>query len=123
MKSRFVQGFGSLGIVAAMLAVGPGIAACSWFSANKGTVESDGGQIASCVIAQVASGDLNPIGIVAACAGSTVADVVAIVESLISFYTSPAVDGGVPPAVDPAKLAELRSISAAGRAAMARGEH
>jgi hypothetical protein len=80
------------GLVAGWLLVG-----CSWFAANAPTVEQDAEQAGACVLGQVLTGDVVPLTIVAACVPVTLADVTAILMSIVNFYDSPQVpDGGAP---------------------------
>lgn len=68
---------------------------CDWFKANQPAVEADLGEVASCIIAQLFRGTSDPLAIVGACVGATVAAVEQIVSSLIAFYDTPGgSDGG-----------------------------
>jgi len=62
---------------------------CGWFGANNNQVVSDVGQIASCVIAQLFQGVTDPLKIVGACQGATMADVEQIIASIINYYDQP----------------------------------
>ena len=112
-----IRAFVAVGLVVTMTSLG-----CGWFTANKQTVTTDLGQAASCVLAQVFQGQQDATAIAAACAPTTLADVVALVESLLSFYTQPT-EAGPPPAADPAFVARLRFTSQNGRSAMQMQTH
>lgn len=105
-------------IVVGTLALMVMLAACGWFSANQPAVETAVGQVASCVLGQVLSGDEDPLVITAACAGATLADVTAIVESIINFYEAPSADGGAPPAAPAGLLPHLHALRDHAKAAV-----
>src|ERR1700729_1621255 len=93
-----------------VVAVVPTSLGCGWFSANESTALSSLGQSASCVISEIAKNIDDPETIVAACAPATLGDIVAIVESLIGFYSQPQPDGGAPSAGGVAPFAHLRAV-------------
>ena len=86
------------------------VAGCSWFTANKSTVETDVGQVGACVVGQLLTGNEDPAAITLACSPATIADVAAIVASLLNFYEAPAVDGGTPPIAPAGLLVHLHRV-------------
>jgi len=79
------------------------VVSCSWFSNGGGGQLADAGaQVGACVLAQVESGNVDPIAVAVACAGGVLTDFVAIIENILAYYTTPAVpaDAGGPPAPD-----------------------
>jgi hypothetical protein len=74
----------AVGIVCAAVLFAVASAGCAWWKANSQTVTTDAGQIGVCVIGDIVRGVTDPAVVVADCAGATVADIVAIIDSLLA---------------------------------------
>jgi len=117
--------------------VAVGLQGCSWFSGSGGTTTTVAGeQIAQCVFEQILQGVNDPGTIATACFNVTSAQVLAILDSILNFYTQPSGDGGVggmlcgtgaPPVVganaciSPTAVANARAMRTSVAAKMAAG--
>lgn len=82
-------------LVAAVLSITVG---CGWWnSGGSQVVTNQVDQEAACVLAQVESGNTDPISVGVACTGALLGSLVSDIESILAFYTTPAPlpDGGV----------------------------
>lgn len=115
-------------------------AGCGWFAANSPTLVTYTEQDVQCVFAQLFGGDLTLDGILAACVPLTATQALAILESIVSYYTSPSpadagaagmgatVCGtgtppvkGLPVCISADKLAQLRGMRDVAKAKIAAG--
>lgn len=86
-------------IIAATLSV---IVGCSWWNGGGGAVVANQGeQEMGCLLAQVMSGNVDPVSVAVACTGALLSDIVKDIEAILASYTqpAPAPDGGATPAV------------------------
>ena len=97
MKKAIVSAF----VAATILLVG-----CGWWnSGGSQTAAQQAEQEAACALAQVESGNVDPLGIAVACSGGLLASFVKDIESIVAYYTTPAPtpavvgDGGLPVAM------------------------
>lgn len=128
-------------------AISPSVAGCSWWNQGGGsqTVVSQIEQEGACVLAQVESGNVDPISVAVACTGALLGSLTKDIEAILAFYTqpAPAPDGGAatpalvgamcgaPGAAPPYKgaptwlsmkvLSDLRAMHAQSKAAIAAG--
>lgn len=103
-------------VLLSLLAVTYLVAACAWFKANTPTIESDLTKDGICVLAEVGSGNVDPVSIGAVCGGLAVAQVEALVDAAMAKL-SPSADAGVgSPVLTPNEatlLSRMMSIKAA----------
>ena len=93
-----VGAFIALVAVAKPVTHAPVVAGCGWWNSGGGAVvvsqiEQEGG----CLLAQVESGNTDPVSVAIACTGSLLGNFVKDVEAILAFYTqppAPAADGG-----------------------------
>jgi hypothetical protein len=101
-KTTAQGGFSELRALAFGLMIGfTGLVGCAWWKSNSSTVTTDVGQIAACIIAQIVGGNQDPASISVSCSNVAVADIVAIIDSLLSD-----------PTVTPTRRAALMSLRA-----------
>ena len=91
----------SVSIVVVTLLVG-----CGWWnSGGSQTAAQQAAQEIACGLAQVESGNVDPVAIAVACTGGLLASFVKDIESIIAYYTTPAPtpavigDAGLPTAM------------------------
>lgn len=94
-------------LLAACLILCIALGGCAWWKANSQTVTTDAGQIAACVISDIVKGNSDPGAIIKDCNGTVFADIVAIIDSLLSD-----------PQVTPPKAESLRTLRAKATLAM-----
>ena len=96
---------------------------CAAFQKAEPQVVTDLGAIAACVLTSVLGGATNAPAVAATCAPATLADVVQVVQALISYYESQGADGGagaapapfkgIPATLTPQQLLTLKSFQGA----------
>ena len=91
-RMRFLfPAFGAFAFISIISFTTPVTTGCAWFKANSSSVVTDLDQTATCVVAQLFQGITNPATITGSCVGATLAQVDAIITSIINYYSQPTV--------------------------------